>query len=378
VNLILADLERLGRPVTLAEYLELALYHPEHGYYTRSRTSHGPVGPEGDFITAPTASPIFARTLAVMLRRLAAEVGAPLSFAELGAGEGNTVAAILRELGPDRARTLGRVAAVERSGPARKTLVQRCRAEGWSNLETAASLEELAPAAGPTVLFASELYDALPCHLVTATERDGGAALQEMFVTLSPAGELSWQPGEPSTPELGAYLDRHGVSLLPGQLAEVRPGLEELHRRHLAWCGPEAVAVTLDYGHATRSLYNARGRPRGTLVGYRAHRLHTDVLQDPGTMDITAHVNFDDLAAAAASLGWSSQRLEPLGMFLARHGALELLPAPGPDEPPSAALREELQAARHLLLPDMGSDLKVLAQGAGRIWEGYVRISSPR
>ena len=74
--------------VSFKDFMELALYHPEAGYYTRPRPAAGPVGPRGDFITAPTAAPLLADTVARLLRRLAAACGEPVVFVELAAGEG--------------------------------------------------------------------------------------------------------------------------------------------------------------------------------------------------------------------------------------------------------------------------------------------------
>jgi NADH dehydrogenase [ubiquinone] 1 alpha subcomplex assembly factor 7 len=114
-------------------------------------------------------------------------------------------------------------------------------------------------------------------------------------------------------------------------------------------------------------------------VGYRAHALVEDVLADPGEVDITAHVNFDDLENAAADAGWERGVIRPLGSFLTLHGALSFLPAAvGRGEPLSPHEWAELAAAKRLLLPSgMGSDLKVLAQGRGRAWQAYERIATP-
>ena len=370
---ITREIARRG-PVTFARFMELALYHARAGYYTRSRRGAGPAGAEGDFLTAPTAEPLFARTLGTLLRRLTDTLGTKLTFVELGSGEGILLTRLLEALGERRADTLERVAAVEIGAWARERIIARC-----TGVDVAMRLDGLERPRGPVLLFMSELYDALPVHRVTMRRRAGVLELAEFHVQADAAGGLAWSLGVPSTSELADYLHERGVRLEEGQIAELRPALDAKHERALRWCGDDAVALVLDYGYATHQLYNPRGRSRGTLTGYRSHRTVDDVLVDPGRVDITAHINFDDLARAAEVAGWASGPLVPLGPFLAMHGALDLLPAPVEN---AATLRPEewaaLGGAKRLLSPaGMGSDLKVLAQGRGRAWEAYRRIATP-
>ena len=370
---IVAVVRARGR-VTFAVFMALALYHPEAGYYTRDRSGSGPAGPRGDFLTAPTATPLFARTLARLLERLAGLLGRSVTFVDLGAGEGLLLEALEVSLAQARDAVLARAVAVEVGEWARARLRQRCpRAEAVSRLE------EARPAQGPVLLFASELYDALPVHRVTVLRRSGELRLAEHYVECDGRGGLRLVVDDPADDSLGQYLSGHAVVLEEGQVAEVRLGAEALHREHLRWCGGEGVALVLDYGYTARQLYNPRGRRRGTLVGYREHKPVEDPLEQPGEVDLTAHVNFDDLERAAAACGWERGELRALGSFLALHGALELLPAAaGGGAPMTATDWAELAAAKRLLVPTgMGADLKVLAQGRGRPWHAYCKLATP-
>lgn len=371
MNGIVAEVERRGR-VTCAEYMELALYHPELGYYTRFRSGHGPAGGGGDFLTAPTASPVLARTLAGFLTRLAELLGEPLCFVELGAGEGLLLGAVLASLGETRERVLRRVVAVERAEWARQRLVERC-----PGAEVAQDLGDVPGPGGPAVVFASELYDALPVHRVVQQREGDRLVLRELFVEAR-AGALHWVDGSLSDPAVGAYLEAHGVSLWEGQRAEVRLLARPLHARHLAWLGLQGLVLVLDYGHPANRLYDPRSRRTGTLVGYRGHRVVYDVLREPGECDITAHVNLDDLIAVATEGGWESEPPRPLGLFLAQAGALEHLPAAvARGEPLTPEEWAELAAAKRVLAPSgMGADLKVLAQGRGRVWGAYQALAT--
>lgn len=371
---MIAEVRKQGR-VTFARFMELALYHPGAGYYTRARRrAPGPAGPAGDFLTAPTAAPLFTRTLGALLAELAAELGEPVSLVELGAGEGAFLAGVLAAVGGVGGGVVRRAVAAEVGAWARRRVEARC-----PGAEAVAALAERPRPSGPVVLFASELYDAHPVHRVTMTLDGERRSLKEHYVEAGPGGRLRWAFDEPSTPAIAAYLGDVNVVLEDGQVAEVRPGLRSEHANALAWCGHDALALVVDYGHPGRKLYDPRGRRHGSLVGYRAHTMVHDVLRAPGTIDITAHVCFDDLERAATDVGWERGELRPLGSFLVLHGALRFLP-------PSAASGgrvtpedwAELAAAKRLLVPEgMATDLKVLAQGRGRCWQAYCKLATP-
>jgi SAM-dependent MidA family methyltransferase len=373
MNAIVAEVKSRGR-VTFAEFMELALYHPSAGYYTRPRRGPGPAGRGGDFLTAPTADPLFARTLARLLTDLATGVGERLTFVELGAGEGMLLAELKAALGDRAPEVVRRVVAVEGAAWARKRLAAR-----WPGAEAVERFAGVSRPAGPVLLFASEFYDALPVHRVTMRRVGGLPALREYYVEVGARERLRWTLAEPSTPELEGYLAEHAVALEEDQIAEVRPRVARMHAEHLAWCGKNALALIVDYGHPARKLYNARARRHGSLAGYRAHTLVADVLSRPGATDLTAHVNLDDLQHAAAAMGWDRGMVRALGSFLALHGAMEHLPAGVAGGAPLTATEwAELAAAKRLLLPSgMGTDLKVLAQGRGPLWQLYLRLAAP-
>ena len=374
MNPIVAEVAARGG-VTFAEFMRLALYHPAAGYYTRPRRrAPGPAGPAGDFLTAPTASPLFARTVGALLRELAAALGEPLSLVELGAGEGVGMAAILAAAGWPGGGALRRVVAVEAGAWARERLQRRC-----PGVEAAQRLAERPRPAGPVVLLASELYDALPAHRLTVVVENDRRVLKEHWVEAGGGGRLRAALRDPSTPTLLGYLQDVNVLLDEGQTVELRPGLRSLHAEALAWCGHDGLALIVDYGHSARRLFDPRVRRHGSLVGYRAHRPVANVLGSPGAIDITAHVCFDDLERAAADVGWERGELRPLGSFLALHGALRHLPrAAAAGDPLTPADWAELAAAKRLLVPEgMGSDLKVLAQGRGRAWQAYNKLATP-
>ncbi len=349
-------IENRGGAITFAEFMERALYDPDHGYYSGPEPRYGR---RGDFMTAPTASPWYCRVLAGFLSQVAARTG-PVILVDLAAGDGSLLVGVSEALGSRAGEVLREIVAVERSSAMRKLLQGRLPAIG--GLVT--DLSRVVRPAGPVVLHASELYDALPVERVIADEH----GLKELLVAVT-NGSLVWQR-RPARDDVAAYFEDHRVVLTPGQVAEACLGAQKLHRDHLQWAGPDALMLTLDYGYDARRLYDSRGRSQGSLACYRRHQLSRDPLKSPGEQDITAHVNWDDLRGAAEAEDWQEIGLWPLAEFLIRAGLAGVAEdlGLGMDAPMDARIVQERQEIKRLLDPEgMGSDLKMLIQGRGRL-----------
>ncbi len=342
--------------------MELALYDPRHGYYACG----GPrAGRGGDFLTAPTASHWYATVLGGLLARLAGRVGG-LTLVDLAAGDGAFLTGVLERLAELRGDCLRAVVAVERSPTRRADLERRFSARA---VHVAADMLQAPRPGGPAVIHASELYDAAPVHRVIG--RSGGLA--EHWVRCWDDDRLEWE--ERQAPELLAdYLAGHGVVLSEGQIAEIDLTARASHAARLAWAGAEGVAVVLDYGYPARRLYDPRGRGAGSLACYRAHRATRDPLVDPGELDLTAHVNWDELRRAGDDAGWCEIGLWSLAELMVRAGLKEEVERLGLGESAGLDARTviERQELKRLLDPEgMGSDLKALVQ-AGPEFAGTV------
>lgn len=344
-----------GNAVPFEEFMELALYDPVHGYYSSPSPRYGRAA---DYLTAPTASAWYATVVARLVRGLAAGLR-PIRIIDLAAGDGSFLAGLCHAVGEHAPEVIDGVFAVERSGAMRRRIVEQ---RGGAGVVCVAGLGEIPPPTGPTLIHASELYDAQP--VARAVGRDGG--LREMWVTVA-QGILAWSE-RPPRDEVTAYFGNHGVVLEEGQIAEANLGAEASHREALQAAGDDGLMLTLDYGYETSRLYNSRGRRGGSLATFRRHRVARDPLQSPGEIDITAHVNWDDLRAAGRDAGWVEVGLWPLAEFLVRAGlAVELeergLGMEAENDAATFAARQEI---KRLLDPDgMGSDLKVLVQANG-------------
>jgi SAM-dependent MidA family methyltransferase len=351
-----AEIVRRGGSVRFRDFMELALYHPEHGYYSSNRPRYGRTG---DFLTAPTASPWYGRVFAGLV---APHVGG-LRLVDVASGDGSFLACLRDELARLTDDAGVEFVSVERSDTMRAVQRDRLAAAGHAVI-AAASVEEVARSQTPTVIHASEFYDALPVHRVVGRE-DG---LRELWVRSGDDG-LQWVE-RMAEPALQGYFEDRNVELEPGQYAEVNSDAEAKHGRLLDLAAGDGLAVVLDYGYPSGRLYDARGRSEGSLVAYREHALVSDLLRDPGRQDLTAHVNWDDLRRAADSRGWRELGLWPLAEFLIRAGLERVMDREGlgSEAELTAHTVTERQEIKRLLDPDgMGSDLKVLVQGRGEL-----------
>ena len=356
-----AEIAARGGAVPFDEYMELALYHPSQGYYASDTVRYGRAG---DFLTAPTASGWYARVVARLLRKIAAERGR-LRLADAASGDGSFLEKLLESFGVDAGEVIAEVISVERS-PAMRSLQSERLAQAPVAVRMIRGVEQLGRFPGPTVIHASEFYDAQPVTRVVG--RRGG--LREQWV-IAPEGRLEWQE-KPARTEVVAYFERHGVVLEEGQIAEANLGAATVHRRLLAAVGEQGLALVLDYGYETRRLYDARGRRGGSLATFHRHRVGRDPLENPGEVDLTAHVNWDDLRNAAEAEGWVEVGLWPLAEFLVRGGIEQELAdrGLGMEAELDADTVTARQEVKRLLDPEgMGSDLKVLVQAKGEMVE---------
>jgi SAM-dependent MidA family methyltransferase len=357
------DRIRQSGPMTVAEFMELALYHPEAGYYARATRRSGR---QGDFFTSVDAGPVFGELLAVQLAEMWRVLDRPqggFDLVEVGAGDGRLSRDILDALAANepQGREAARLHLVERSSVARADQV---RTLGPHAGALVGSREEL-PDRVSGVIFANELLDALPVHLAVMRE-DG---LREVFVDAE-GDRLVERESAPSTPRLQAHLEWVGARLEPGWRAEINLAAVE-------WIAAAARALArgflliLDYGHEAAELYSST-HVAGTLRAFRGHTFAgasldgpagARWLEEPGERDITSHVDLTAIQRAAGQHG-----LETLGVldqtyFLLGLGGADLL-AGSSGEALSDVRRR--MALKTLMMPGgPGSTHKVLVFGKG-------------
>jgi SAM-dependent MidA family methyltransferase len=264
-------------PITFAAFMEAALYDPAGGFYTNP-----PIGVDRHFVTSPHVSPAFGDLVA----RQAVEVWEflgrprPLAIVEVGAGDGTLARRVLHTLRnvPDLGASL-RYLAVERSAGSREALEQL-------DVEVHDSLAGVGPQTG--FLIANELFDNLPFHRLR--NRDGH--VREVMVGMN--GEKFVEiEGDPSRLALSALEG-------PIRVGEEKPVSPEslVLVRQIAATLRRGYALLVDFGFGSQEM-------AGPVHAYRDHQVLADVLEDPGSRDVTAAVDLEALSREARQAGLS-------------------------------------------------------------------------
>jgi SAM-dependent MidA family methyltransferase len=313
--LLIAEVRARG-PLTVAAFMDLALYDPRVGYYARAPQRSGRAG---DFFTSVDVGPVFGELLAVQVAEMAVlladvDPAAAFDLVEVGAGNGRLGADLLRALDTHHpevsART--RLHLVEGSPSARRAQPSTL----GPLVERLASSSDRLPDRIEGVVLANELLDAMPVHQVVMR----GSELREVYVRAD-GDRLSSTEGPPSSPALAAYFDDAGIRLEDGWRAEVN--LAALAWMHDVACRlRRGFVILIDYGHPARELYSA-GHSGGTLTTFMRHTMagpevagRPPWLEHPGEQDITAHVDFTAVQKAGAAGGLVSLGLLDQTYFL--------------------------------------------------------------
>jgi SAM-dependent MidA family methyltransferase len=348
---VVRDCIRTNGPLTAAAFIELALYHPEYGYYTRAgrRSGRG-----GDFYTSVDVGPLFGELLAVQIAECFDHLKpqTPFDLVEAGASDGRLARDILDALERERPDLYGgtRVTLVERSPTGAKAQAASLdrHARRLRNGSGTAGRTDL-PAGTSGVVYANELLDALPVHVVVMRE-DG---LKEIFVAERDDALVEIEAA-PSTPALQAYLDRGGINLQPGGRAEINLAAED-------WIASaegridRGFLLLIDYGHEAAELYSG-SHATGTLTTFSGHRAASrtsDWLLDPGERDITSHVDLTAARMSAERAGFTTLGITDQTYFLLGLGLLD-------------RAGQRVNQAKSLMLPGgLGSTHKVMIFGKG-------------
>lgn len=331
-------------------FMSLALYAPGLGYYSTGRARFGA---GGDYVTAPSLSPLFGRCLARQCAEVLETTGGDVF--ELGAGDGALAVQILEELArldclPDRYVIFEPSAGLRerQSETVEAGLPAVCR-------DRVRWLEQPPREPFQGVVLANEVVDALPVRCF----RLGRDGLKERGVGTRDRG-FGWAH-RPADAALAGAVERLRAGARAewpeGYCSEYLPGLDD-------WLDSATHALTrglvliIDYGYPRHEYYHPE-RGEGTLVCHYRHLAHDDPFLFVGLQDITAFVDFTLLAEAADAAGLEVAGYSNQGAFLLSLGLASMLEE---SEGGNLELTRQAAEARRLVMPgDMGDRFKVMA-----------------
>jgi SAM-dependent MidA family methyltransferase len=357
VAAIRARIDDAGQWIAFSDYMQLALYAPGLGYYVAGSRKFGV---DGDFVTAPELTPLFAQALALQARTIL-EATPGRQIVELGAGSGVLAADLLNALAAaDALPAVYRI--LEVSPDLRERQRETLARQAPHHLARVAWIDRL-PQRIDGVVLLNEVLDAVPPRVVV--RKDGawferGVAWRERFVL----------DDRPLTDEA---LRASAAQRFPAEgdyTSELNPAAEALTTAIGVRMAAGALLV-LDYGFPQAEYY-APQRGEGTLMAHYRHRAVADPLVWPGLADLTAHVDFTAIALAGERAGLTVAGYASQAAFLVNCGILDRLRECG--EPTSVAYIRAAAAVQRLLSPaEMGELFKVLAliRHEGIAWPGF-------
>ncbi len=294
---------RVAGPMPVWRYMELCLSHPEYGYYT----TRNPLGREGDFVTAPEVSQMFGELIGLWVASVWRQMDSPknLRLIELGPGRGTMMADALRAM---------RVAPILHQSvqvhfieinPTLRAIQQETVGGANIPLSWHNTIDDVPK--GPVIILANEYFDALPVR--QAVKQTTG--WHERTIEIAGDGSFIYGVTPEPLPCFETLLPPVVRAAPVGAVFEWRPD-EEMMRIARRIRRSRGAALIIDYGHL-------RSDAGETLQAIARHS-YTDPLKNPGTADLTAHVDFEALGRASASIGTRVHRPAEQGTFLRRLG----------------------------------------------------------
>ena len=343
-----------------SRYMQICLYDPSAGYYSRNAEQFGKAG---DFYTSSDVHAVFGRLLARQFDQMWQALDRPpeIEILELGPGRGLFARDVLDWSNKKFHNFFASLTyTLQESSPALRAKLQDTLKNHLASRKAIISEESpeerptihrsLAPGT-PLIVFANEFFDALPVELL------GTAGKLHIAVENNRLREIWLRPLD----EEVEFLDRYSVHPEAGERIEV-PILAQRWIQQIAHSISRGLLLMIDYGY-TRNEQLA-GRHRGTLMAYRHHSASADPYEAPGEQDLTAHVNFTALAAACEQAGMQVEKLLTQSQFLMGIGERNQFADAFEDcRLPQERAKVALQL-KHLVTPvGMGETFQVLMAG---------------
>ncbi len=340
-EIVLKKIQQSG-PIPFHDFMEMALYYPELGYYTSPPEK---IGKRGDYYTSPNLTPAFGEMLGRQLEEMWHIIGGKkFTVVEMGAGSGLLSFDVLENLKKNRELYRDLEYCIIEKSPAMR---EEQRTRLGDDVTWHDSIHELAEMTG--CIFSNELVDAFPVHVVVMENE-----LMEVFVDYD-YGFV--EVLKPAPEELKNYFSELGVVLPEGYRTEINLDAVKWIKE-IGAALKKGFVLTIDYGYPSTELYEVY-RNRGTLMCYYRHTANENPYQHVGEQDITSHVNFSALEHWGRKSGLESCGFTELSNFLLGLGIEDYMKKlqEGSD------YKKMLQAKT--LLMEMGSTFKVLVQEKG-------------
>ena len=309
--------------INFETFMDMCLYYPELGYYTRDSSK---IGKSGDFYTSPHLHPIFGAMIGRQMIEMWEIMERPQDFqiVEIGAGMGYLAKDMLDYLRRLEVRCQDPKGVgnffknlqyiILEMNPYVELKQKELLSEFKEKIIWVSNINEIRSVRG--CFLSNELLDAFPVRLI---EMDNG--IKEIYVSVD--GDEFIEIKMPCSDEIKKYFDDFGIKLPEGYRTEVNLKIKE-------WLSnvndklSEGFIMTIDYGYTSADYYSEE-RNRGTLLCYYRHQINEDPYRHIGEQDITAHINFSFLKKLGDEFGIETLGFCPQGTYLVSLGIDEVI-----------------------------------------------------
>ncbi|MDH5202410.1 MAG: SAM-dependent methyltransferase [Nitrospirota bacterium] len=352
---IIEKIQRTG-PISFKNFMEMALYEPDLGYYTSQKTK---IGRAGDFYTSSHLHPVYGVMIGRQIEEMWEIMKRPSDFyiIEMGAGVGYLCKDMLDYLKSRKMFDSLNYIIVE-INPVMRERQKDLLSDYLNKVSWSLSLKEFKNI--KSCILSNELLDSFPVHLI---EMEDG--IREVFIDVKgeELTEIREKPGD----EIVDYLKEFYIEITKGYRTEINLNIKKW-LREINDVLKEGFIFTIDYGYPARDYYS-EDRNRGTLLCYYKHQVIEDPYQNIGEQDITAHVNFSSVKKWGEEEGFKTIGFCPQGTFLISLGIDEMIQEIYKD---SHDYLFEVAKIKRLIFPGtMGETHKVMIQYKG---DGYPEL----
>jgi len=351
---IKAEIVEQGGKIPFSKFMQMALYQPELGYYQNNLHKFGD---KGDFITAPEMGNNFAKCLANSLVDYILSNKDELNLMEIGAGSGILAANLLDELGhlgglPSQYLILEPSAELQAQ---QKSLLLQRHSEYFKNIIWISELPENFSG----IILANEVVDAIPCERIVRVDeqwrRLGVGCNNDTFVDC-----LMDDIDIADLPE-GLKTNGNSNDYPEGYATEYCP-LTKGWINALSNSLKQGAIILFDYGYAESELYHPQ-RLAGSLTCFINHHSHSDPYQYVGLQDITAHVDFTQIARNAHEFSLDVGGYTTQAGFLLENGITEISEKLAENESQEQRYKRSQELQKLLMPGQMGEVIKVILLG---------------
>jgi SAM-dependent MidA family methyltransferase len=346
-EIIIERIKKEG-PLSFRDFMEMALYYPELGYYNSTQNK---IGADGDFYTSASLTAAFGAMIGRQIEEMWQNLNKkPFKIVEYGAGTGLLCHDILDYLKNNNALFQQLTyCIIEKSASMREIQKKHL----YEKVHWYDSIQDIPEITG--CILSNELIDNFSVHQVVMEEQ-----LKEVFVDYK---EGFVEILKPVKKELIDYLTALNVQLPEGFRTEIN--LEAVAWiKEVAQSLQKGYVITIDYGSLSAELYNSH-RSSGTLLCYHKHQKNDNPYLFIGQQDITTHINFSALSHWGSQFGMDCCGIVDQAQFLFALGIKEYQNSALNSNPNNLALALQESIINYRLLIDMGMKFKVLIQQKG-------------